>query len=135
MKPSIFEVKFEGVSDVHMSSPYGNAYKTFVRGPVDLDFGCDFQNIYAEDTANKILYLVKWAIDPVIRPGFHVMKIDPKVRGVFYTPTIMGCCDKISCTNEGVTVVAMQFIDPKATGGQFNPIFIKDFPLEFKDFK
>ena len=133
MQSGTFEVKFKGVHEIRMSSPYNSVELCEVRGAINLDFKDGLQDLYAQDSKESILYLVSWGSLRNNEPDFFVIKIDPSQDRLCRSKTIPGCCSKIEITPDGVRVTASQ-VPVRGQPGIFVQYDVAAFPAEYTNY-
>jgi len=133
VQSGVFEVKFKGVNEIRMSSPYNLVDLCEVRGPINLDFNHGLQDLYAQDSKGNILYLVSWGSLKNNEPEFFVIKIDPSQDRLYRSQTIPGCCNKIDVTPDGVRVTASQ-VPVRGQPGILEPYDVAAFPSGYTNY-
>lgn len=87
-------VRFRNVREIRMGSPYrvcAIAFEGDWIPPLPAD---DWQDLRAASPDGRHLALVRWNTEGNV-PGFHVVRIDTKMRTFHKTRRILGLCKRI----------------------------------------
>ncbi len=111
----MYKIRFSGLVDIHMGSPYNIADIHVIGGYFPENVSDEaFQDRCAVSIDGQTCFVVVWD-RPNNDPGFRVWKVSNQDRSVKKSDRISGCCQEVSLSGDGVSVVVWEYEKPLRT--------------------